>query len=528
MDVLNIKIEKPPSQAKVQNILMEEEQNTNTNLGVTSWISAGMKIQENQIHVRGHVKGLKKRKTEKQVLEVSRKREQLQSEINTFYETGAVLYPDIDFQEIHCDLPPNEAVEIDGESPSDVEDGTNSFSLSLNEAEDVDLALPSSFPFALPASMTVAKSTELKLRIAQADESLESIRSDIGHKSFLFRSNIRLVQGKKGRSRGYAAVAAVDRSLRSHIKIYHQAVWALRRLGAPRTIQSRYRQIAREDTKAITAVYSPNAAGERNKPLSWIWTTRGEENCSTSPYLEELYRVNWLRARSRADRWKEEVTLLKCEMEWVLNFFSYKADEAKAWATMRRKDPGHRAYACKKAEMWRLLGVHAEKRCGFLFNHHRSQPVPSMATVLSLPQDSHRYSLRDWQSLVHYGSSRLSHCAKEIVLVYYDTPDLRAICATQLERDVQSVMTIWSTASLLFPGQLSIPVTLQNLAKVIVDRQIREKKVLLAAIRRDPSFFDAPVSSFIDAWWSNSPIVPWTMTLDELATAWRAQRDAFD
>ncbi|KAH6874811.1 hypothetical protein BKA70DRAFT_1240376 [Coprinopsis sp. MPI-PUGE-AT-0042] len=151
-----------------------------------------------------------------------------------------------------------------------------------------------------------------------------------------------------------------------------------------------------------------------------------------------------------------------------------------------------------------------------------------MATVLSLPQDANLYSLRDWQSFVHYGSSRLSHCAKEIALVYYDSPDLCAICATQLERDVQSVMTIWSTASLLFPGQLAIPVTLQNLARVIVDRQIREKKVLLAAIRKDPSFFDSPVSSFIDAWWGNSPVIPWTMTLDELATAWRAQREAFD
>jgi hypothetical protein len=182
-------------------------------------------------------------------------------------------------------------VEIDGESPSDAEEASNAFSLSLNKAEDVELALPSSFPFQLPDSMSVARSSELRLRVAQADEALESVRSDIGHKSFLFRSNIRLVKGKKGRARGYAAVTAVDKSLRNHIKVYHQAVWALRRLGAPQSVQTRYRHITREDTKAITAIYSPNEAGQRNKPLSWIWTTRGEENSSNSPYLEECMSI---------------------------------------------------------------------------------------------------------------------------------------------------------------------------------------------------------------------------------------------
>jgi hypothetical protein len=59
-----------------------------------------------------------------------------------------------------------------------------------------------------------------------------------------------------------------------------------------------------------------------------------------------------------------------------------------------------------------------------------------MATALTLPGDSDQYSLRDWQSFVHYGSSRLSHCAKEIVLVYYDNPNLQAACATQFERDI--------------------------------------------------------------------------------------------
>jgi hypothetical protein len=243
-----------------------------------------MKVREN---VRSHLRGLKKSKSERQELEVARKWEQLQLEINTFYETAAVLFPDVNFQDIHCNNPPQEAVEIDGEDLSDTEDEDNPFSLSLNNAEDVALALPSSFPFLLPDSMHVAHSTELKLRVAQADEALESIRSEIGHKLFLFRSNIRLAEVKKKRLRGYAAVAAVDKSMRIHIRIYHQAVWAMGRLDAPQPTLNLYPRLTREDTQAITAVYKPNVAGERNKPLSWIWTAQGQHNSSNSPYLEE-------------------------------------------------------------------------------------------------------------------------------------------------------------------------------------------------------------------------------------------------
>ena len=75
-----------------------------------------------------------------------------------------------------------------------------------------------------------------------------------------------------------------------------------------------------------------------------------------------VYRVNWLKAKSRAERWQEEHELLTSEMEWVLRFFDFKEDEAKAWALITGKDsPGHTAYARKKGEMWRLLAVHAEK-----------------------------------------------------------------------------------------------------------------------------------------------------------------------
>jgi hypothetical protein len=36
-----------------------------------------------------------------------------------------------------------------------------------------------------------------------------------------------------------------------------------------------------------------------------------------------VYRVNWLRARARAQRWSEEREIVTKEMEWVIGTFRY-------------------------------------------------------------------------------------------------------------------------------------------------------------------------------------------------------------
>jgi hypothetical protein len=40
-------------------------------------------------------------------------------------------------------------------------------------------------------------------------------------------------------------------------------------------------------------------------------------NLQTCTYKKIVYRVNWLRARARAQRWNEEKDIVMKEMEWV-------------------------------------------------------------------------------------------------------------------------------------------------------------------------------------------------------------------
>ncbi|KAH6906278.1 hypothetical protein BKA70DRAFT_1497792 [Coprinopsis sp. MPI-PUGE-AT-0042] len=373
MDILDVTIEKPPTLSEIQNNLMKDEQTINSGLGITSWIATGIRIEENQKHVKTYVRNLPKRPTASQELELSKRRELLQKDINSFYETAKTLFPEIDFDELKCDQEPLESIEIDGEDVDAVpidDETENPFSLSQNECEDVAIPLPSSFASPLPMSMEPIVDKELKLRVAEANDALEGVREDIGHKSFLYRSNIRLAEGKQQKTRGYAAVRNVNASMRFHIKVYNHARWALSRLGADPALMSYFKPISKEDTKAITAIYKPNARGERNKKVSWIWSMAEQGHEVNSQYLAEVYRVNWVRAKCRMERWKEEHHLLRSEMEWILNFFAYKSDQCKAWGLMNRKKTGYIAYARRQEEMWRLLGVQAEIMFGDTIKKH--------------------------------------------------------------------------------------------------------------------------------------------------------------
>ncbi|KAF8139538.1 hypothetical protein K438DRAFT_1995909 [Mycena galopus ATCC 62051] len=87
--------------------------------------------------------------------------------------------------------------------------------------------------------------------------------------------------------------------------------------------------------------------GRRN--LSWIWYTGGvkDSDVTANGKLHEDIRVEWTKARGRAECWREELLLLEEEMRRVLEFCSWKAlwwaerestwerDWEKKWAAVR-------------------------------------------------------------------------------------------------------------------------------------------------------------------------------------------------
>jgi hypothetical protein len=74
-------------------------------------------------------------------------------------------------------------------------------------------------------------------------------------------------------------------------------------------------------------------------------------------------RINWLRAKARYDRWKEELQIVENEMKWTLLWFSYHERnwEKRSEDAGTKGLEGHRCYAEKQAIVWRMIRNHFEK-----------------------------------------------------------------------------------------------------------------------------------------------------------------------
>lgn len=92
----------------------------------------------------------------------------------------------------------------------------------------------------------------------------------------------------------------------------------------------------------------------------------GFKSCSLSPlrliYL--VYRVNWLRAKARVDRWAEEMTLVRHEMQWTILWFQ---NQQTLWSERYGQEGvdfsvGHKSYAKKQQKLWGAFKRKASER----------------------------------------------------------------------------------------------------------------------------------------------------------------------
>ena len=76
----------------------------------------------------------------------------------------------------------------------------------------------------------------------------------------------------------------------------------------------------------------------------------------------KVYQVNWLRARSRRDRWREELSVTQHEMVWVLLWLQNEVGVWSAHAMKMPNSPGLVAYAHQLASNWKCLAKFALTR----------------------------------------------------------------------------------------------------------------------------------------------------------------------
>ncbi|KAG2091180.1 uncharacterized protein F5147DRAFT_748145 [Suillus discolor] len=297
MDEYEINIKKAPSKKEIELRLLEEGNTRNAApscRSVAKWISTGLAIEEAQIALLIEVRRIGRRSTETQRLDIARQRDRLQGQIDGFAQSALT----------HL----GEGFDADDE-PED---------LNVDILDDLDDD-PADFT---ETSHTWTNSPEL---------TVIPLPSNLGAKSQALKT------------RAWSQVTSVQQAVSLHASIYTKTRKQMMKLEPGQDQLQKYKPLLREQLKISTAVGDPNARGQRNESLAWFWSVEVDLGGPDQSWNEEFYRA--LR-----DRWREEMILVKLEMDWTSTQWGDHMQES-----LEKRLPGHGCYAGRQSQMYSLL-----------------------------------------------------------------------------------------------------------------------------------------------------------------------------
>ena len=162
---------------------------------------------------------------------------------------------------------------------------------ALTSAAILDVLPPESRRLSIPSRWqstdNIYRAVELKLRILQADKTLQALRDTIADKSFQYSHVIRVAPRKAVRTRARAAITKLNFLIAYYSRVYGQCQAAMARLGADDPTLEKYQILLKDDVKSSTALLNPNEPGSTRVQLSWIWQTVTENHESRPDLLRE-------------------------------------------------------------------------------------------------------------------------------------------------------------------------------------------------------------------------------------------------
>lgn len=275
--------------------------------------------------------------------------------------------------------------------------GKDSVPLVSNEQpEDIDLGLPSQNELRQQVCLQGLPAIEEKLRTAQCQDALDSLRHILKIKSRLVKFKHNNVRGQREGTRSRAIIERVHERARATAAKYRAARAAKFKLTGPGEWENDLRVLADAD---IRSYQDPNklcrkrgrpgtledgcvsaqieeeieteefsllpekrikrdGTGETRRTFSWIWLTTLNPDSGE----DEILQIEWAKSRARANRAREEVLLLKEEMRRVIEFLEWKSQW---WLSKGESRPagddiaeGLLAYAHKQARLHKGLSQH--------------------------------------------------------------------------------------------------------------------------------------------------------------------------
>ena len=241
-------------------------------------------------------------------MDIILKRARLQDRVDTFHKQAADIIQAADesiddSQGIAPVRETHDGTEFDEFMEEDDDDNGPSFAEEHNpaqpsgnppangwaEVEYISLHLPSHFGSSwcnANGAEDLAKA-ELRLREGQLNDSLRDIRDTLGHKSYVFRKEVRSARSQKYKKRAWADVQAIESSVQHHARVYVHARKALVDLGASTDLLDRYKVLRRQDLSVKTSIIAPHVRGQRNKSLAWFWTMEVKRDTEVVKWMED-------------------------------------------------------------------------------------------------------------------------------------------------------------------------------------------------------------------------------------------------
>ncbi|KAF8141809.1 hypothetical protein EV363DRAFT_1151130 [Boletus edulis] len=201
-------------------------------------------------------------------------------------------------------------------------------------AEELSLLMPSSLRL---ISLKEAGggnliNEEVQLRIGQANDCLERLRTHLGHRSIIFRLHLRSSTSVRSDTRSKQDLRRATWKINQDVQGYHRARESLIHLDASQDTIKQYQAIKPDQLGVSKDITEENRYGQGSDALPWFW---------------RMGEVSWLKARARYHRWQEELEM----KEW-----EHQTEES--------QNAGLKAYAAKQMNVWQKFREKVEGRFG--------------------------------------------------------------------------------------------------------------------------------------------------------------------
>ena len=249
---------------------------------------------------------------------------------------------------------------------------SNPESSRMEKAELIKLWLPSQLEdpdkrasLCSPGVITSKK----ELRFGQLQDSLDNLRKArrVRRGLVLFHKVQIAGEGQKTQTKARAAIQTLQDRIDKSVRRYRVARTALVQLDPGGDWEKIYLPLNDADNRGPSKEPEEVVASDGAYTQSWIW--RSTTTAVSRDEVNEDMRVEWVQCMARADRWEEEVTLLKEEMRRVVQFLEWRSDSWFLKVDARAGDDvtsavraGISAYARKQGSIFHNLAVRFAQR----------------------------------------------------------------------------------------------------------------------------------------------------------------------